>query len=112
MNSIANETEFVEVDAFLNAEAAHAKDLGLETDTAVEVAGGTCVHLYSGPLLFEGYVYPYCCCRNVCEVMICKLFIHVVRAGPSERFEFQLFGRSGGEAVVGNNRTHDEGQRY
>ncbi len=52
MNSIGNETEFVEVDAFLNAEAAHAKDLGLETDTAVEVAGGTCVHICSGPLLF------------------------------------------------------------
>jgi hypothetical protein len=47
MNSIANETEFVEVDAFLNAEAAHAKDLGLESDTAVEVAyrENMCAHM-------------------------------------------------------------------
>jgi hypothetical protein len=37
VNGIINETQFIEIDAFLNAEAAHAKDLGLEPDTAVEV---------------------------------------------------------------------------
>jgi hypothetical protein len=31
------ETEFSEIDAFLNAEASQAKELGLEPDTAIEV---------------------------------------------------------------------------
>lgn len=45
MNGMANEPEFVEVDAFLNAEAAHAKDLGLEHDTAVEVGEHVCTRI-------------------------------------------------------------------
>lgn len=41
VSDIVNETDFVEVDEFLNAAAAHAKDLGLEADTAVEVGHPT-----------------------------------------------------------------------
>lgn len=48
VSDIVNETDFVEVDEFLNAAAAHAKDLGLEADTAVEVGHPTNVMLLQG----------------------------------------------------------------
>jgi hypothetical protein len=36
VQDITIQTEFSEIDAFLNAEASQAKELGLEPDTAVE----------------------------------------------------------------------------
>jgi hypothetical protein len=37
VQDITAETDFSDVDAFLNAEAAKSKEYGLESDTAVEV---------------------------------------------------------------------------
>jgi hypothetical protein len=43
VQDITIESEFSEVDAFLNAEAAKAKELGLETETAVEARPVVCL---------------------------------------------------------------------
>jgi hypothetical protein len=43
VQDITIESEFSEVDAFLNAEAANAKELGLEAETAVEARHLVCL---------------------------------------------------------------------
>ena len=46
VQDITAETDFSDVDAFLNAEAAKSKEYGLESDTAVEV----CTAIWIGAL--------------------------------------------------------------
>jgi len=49
VQDITIQTEFSEIDAFLNAEASQAKELGLEPDTAVEACMCYALHWNSDP---------------------------------------------------------------